>query len=181
MACSSPIVKYSEIIMVIMDGGLSHIKCGKSNFIFVFSNNNIDKKNVCERFPSSTVVQKLMCLSGKITKINWIVILLGSTLASCFCFSNPKKMNLMLSSHDNTNMFLFAESSQIFYRVASGNRTLSCVKDSYVQSSFSFPFDHTHTHTRSCSPGSFEVISTLQDKWRRVSGKEQRRKAGAGV
>lgn len=27
-----------------MDGGLSHIKCGKSNFIFVFSNNNIDKK-----------------------------------------------------------------------------------------------------------------------------------------
>lgn len=28
-----------------MDGGLSHIKCGKSNFIFVFSNNNIEKKN----------------------------------------------------------------------------------------------------------------------------------------
>jgi len=67
MACLSPIVKYTKIIMVIiMDGGLSHIKCGKSNFIFVFSNNNIDKKkNVCERFPSSTVVQKLMCLSGK--------------------------------------------------------------------------------------------------------------------
>lgn len=32
------------MIIIIMDGGLSHIKCGKSNFIFVFSNNNIDKK-----------------------------------------------------------------------------------------------------------------------------------------
>lgn len=76
MACLSPVVRYTKIIItviiiiIIMDGGLSHIKCGKSNFIFVFSNNNIDKKIVCERFPSSTVVQKLMCLSGKINKIN---------------------------------------------------------------------------------------------------------------
>lgn len=47
MACLSPVVKYTKkkkIIIIIMDGGLSHIKCGKSNFIFVFSNNNIDKK-----------------------------------------------------------------------------------------------------------------------------------------
>lgn len=87
MACLSPVVRYTKIIItviiiiIIMDGGLSHIKCGKSNFIFVFSNNNIDKKIVCERFPSSTVVQKLMCLSGKINKINWIVILLVFTVS----------------------------------------------------------------------------------------------------
>lgn len=47
MACLSPVVKYTKkmimMIIIIMDGGLSHIKCGKSNFIFVFSNNNIDK------------------------------------------------------------------------------------------------------------------------------------------
>lgn len=47
-----------------MDGGLSHLRCGKYNFIFVFSN-NYDNKNVCERFPSSTVVQKSVCLSGE--------------------------------------------------------------------------------------------------------------------
>lgn len=54
MACLSPVVKYTKkekkekkiiiMVIIIMDGGLSHIKCGKSNFIFVFSNNNIDKK-----------------------------------------------------------------------------------------------------------------------------------------
>ena len=74
MACSSPVVK----IKTKVDGGLSHLRCGKYNFIFVFSNNNNnDEKNVCERFPSSTVVQK-SCLSGKKNyKIKWTVLFLA--------------------------------------------------------------------------------------------------------
>lgn len=38
MACSSPVVKYNKV-----DGGLSHLRCGKYNFIFVFSNNYNNK------------------------------------------------------------------------------------------------------------------------------------------
>ncbi len=68
-----------------MDGGLSHIKCGKSNFIFVFSNNNIDKKCLWK-------VSILYCgpeidvSVWKINKINWIVILLVFTVSLYFYF-----------------------------------------------------------------------------------------------
>lgn len=67
MACSSPVVKYTKIIMIIiMDGGLSHIKCGKSNFIFVFSNNNIDKKMSVKGFhPLLWSRNQCVCLENK--------------------------------------------------------------------------------------------------------------------
>lgn len=49
-----------------MDGGLSHIKCGKSNFIFVFSNNNIDKKMSVKGFhPLLWSRNRCVCLENK--------------------------------------------------------------------------------------------------------------------
>lgn len=72
-------------IIIIMDGGLSHIKCGKSNFIFVFSNNNIDKKCLWK-------VSILYCgpeidvSVWKINKINWIVIWLVFTVLLHFLY-----------------------------------------------------------------------------------------------
>lgn len=79
--CCKNILKEKKMIMtiIIMDGGLSHIKCGKSNFIFVFSNNNIDKKCLWK-------VSILYCgpeidvSVWKINKINWIVIWLVFTV-----------------------------------------------------------------------------------------------------
>lgn len=46
--------------------GVSHISNVESLILYLYFQIIIlIKKNVCERFPSSTVVQKLMCLSGK--------------------------------------------------------------------------------------------------------------------
>lgn len=81
---------------IIMDGGLSHIKCGKSNFIFVFSNNNIDKKCLWK-------VSILYCgpeidvSVWKINKINWIVIWLVFTVSLHFYF--PEYIYINASMH----------------------------------------------------------------------------------
>lgn len=85
------------IIIIIMDGGLSHIKCGKSNFIFVFSNNNIDKKCLWK-------VSILYCgpeidvSVWKINKINSIVIWLVLTVLLYFIYPDIW-MFLSKSSH----------------------------------------------------------------------------------
>lgn len=66
-----------------MDGGLSHIKCGKSNFIFVFSNNNIDK-NCLWKVSILYCGPEIDVSVWKINKINWIVILLVFTVMLYF-------------------------------------------------------------------------------------------------
>uniref|UniRef100_A0A0E9V4I8 Uncharacterized protein n=1 Tax=Anguilla anguilla TaxID=7936 RepID=A0A0E9V4I8_ANGAN len=45
--------------------GVSHISDVESIILYLYFQIIIIIKNVCERFPSSTVVQKSMCLSGK--------------------------------------------------------------------------------------------------------------------